>query len=118
MKNYYEVFGAVENSESWDRVPHDFDDKLSACYENSFVIGWFDSDAEAFEYLDELQYKANRKASAVLAKIQKERGYLPTDDFGHVVYGNLGNGGVRYADNLYKSIDETGEFVHIFEGEE
>lgn len=118
MKNFYKVQYAVGMSEPWGKIPHDFDEKLNECYEDCFDLGWFETDAEAFARLEEIQYKADKKASAVLAKIQKKQGYLPTDDFGHVVYGNLGDGGVRYADNLYKTDFEKGEFVRVFEGEE
>lgn len=95
-KHYYEVKGAVQNAELWDNRFHDYDDELLACYEDYIPLGWFESDKEVLAVCQFLQERDDARASKVLERIQKERGYLPEQ------FGVLGCGGVDYRLWLFK----------------
>ena len=95
-KHYYEIMDAVEFADLWDNRYNDYDGELLACYDNYIPLGWFETDKEALAVCQYLQERDDAKASKVLTRIQKERGYLPEK------YGVLGNGGVDYRLHLFR----------------
>ena len=91
MFHYYvkDSFNSAESSGT--RI----DDELLDCYEDSFVVGEFETDEEAVKATLEKQSADDEKAYNLLEKAGYESG--------------LGTGGPSYLANLYKQNDDSTE---------
>lgn len=93
MFHYY-VKNAFDSAESsGTRI----DDELLDCYEDSFVVGDFETDEEAVKATLEKQSDDDEKAYNLLEKAGYESG--------------LGTGGPSYVANLYKEDADGNEFA-------
>lgn len=110
----YLIKGAIANAMPWNNRYNPIDEELLGCYQDTFVLGEFKTDEDAIKAAETLQYKHDKKASRLLAKIQKERGWYPTNESGRIEYGLLGCGGPDYVSSIWCE-DGTGNATQVGE---